>query len=74
MPIGRPGRGLGSVALRLAILEVSPHRTILVQLDSDPLGGMSWGYRGLLYVWAPEDLARAGRFDAAWAMMQSQLD
>jgi hypothetical protein len=52
----------------------SPPWRLVLQLDSDPLGGMSWGHRGLLYVWAPEDSAREGRFNDAWVMVQSQLD
>lgn len=58
----------------VALFEDSPRWRLLLQLDSDPLGGMSWGHRGLLYVWVPEESAREGRFDDAWVMVQSELD
>lgn len=43
---------------------------LLLQLDSDEERGMVWVDDGRLYFWIREEDARAGRWDAAWMILQ----
>lgn len=43
---------------------------LLLQLDSDDAAGMQWGDAGMLYIWIRRQDLAAGRFDAAWQLLQ----
>jgi len=43
---------------------------LLVQMDSDPSVGLSWGDGGRLYFWIRQQDLAARRFDRCWAILQ----
>lgn len=44
---------------------------LLLQLDSDEHAGMRWGSSGMLYFWIKQSDLQTRRFDATWAVLQS---
>jgi uncharacterized protein YwqG len=45
---------------------------LLLQVDSDPAAGMRWASSGMLYFWIEAQALQQRRFDAVWAVLQSE--
>ena len=45
---------------------------LLLQVDSDPTTGMTWGDNGQLYFWIRRQDLAARKFDQAWLICQSE--
>lgn len=45
---------------------------LLLQVDSEPQAKMQWGDAGILYYWVERDALRAGNFENAWVVLQSE--
>ncbi len=54
------------------VVKGAPNWQLLFQIDTDPQAGMRWANNGMVYYWIERDALKAGRFDAVWAMLQSE--